>query len=201
MGLEVEFTPIGTQFSGWQTLSQNLSDNSYIILWVNPGPAAAIKRLHSQRFPNSVWLTNSLNSPDHEIMRMSAGSWTGMLFPSVLIPSDEINSAYRMVVEKYGVPGLHADYQTFLGFGQGQVLARALMGELGEGPPQDRGSIHRSLQRTPLAGTIVSGAKLPYGAEDLGGAYLAEVLPKGEWRPVGKEPQQDAPQQNAPQQS
>jgi ABC-type branched-subunit amino acid transport system substrate-binding protein len=183
--LELNFMPLPVDFSNWRQVVNELKDQSYIILWTNPGPSAAIKRMAGNSLPNTVWLTNSLNTPDHEIVHMAAGTWTGMIFPSVLIPSAEISDAYSMVLGKYGLPGLHADYQTFLGFGQGQILARALTNaNLDKSNPSISAKITRTFKDVPLSGTILSGDKLPYNADDPGGSYLARVLQKGAWGPV-----------------
>jgi ABC-type branched-subunit amino acid transport system substrate-binding protein len=182
--LELDLIPLSTDFSNWKQLTTELTDPSFVILWTNPGPSAAIRRMAKNYLPNTVWLTNSLNTPDHEIVRMSAGTWTGMLFPSVLIPSEQIPAAYSMVLSKYGLPGLHPDYQTFLGFGQGQVFARAVTTVATDKSTNLSSKLGRAFREVTLDGTILSGNKLPNNPDDPGGSYLAEVLPKGGWAAV-----------------
>ncbi|MDR2340669.1 MAG: ABC transporter substrate-binding protein [Deltaproteobacteria bacterium] len=182
--VELSMVPLPPSFSEWKSLEAKLTDGSFIILWTNPGPSAIIKRLLGPAFPDAVWLTNSLNSPDHEIMMMSVGNWEGTIFPSVLIPSNQISEAYWTVLVKYGLPGLNPDYQSFLGFGQGQVLARAMANATGSASGSLQSALQRSLQSEDISGSLLSGTRLPHDPDDPGGAYLATVLPKGAWAPV-----------------
>ena len=70
-------------------------------------------------------MTSSVNPTNRNLVVLSGGAWNGMIFPSVLTPSQEIPKAYDSVIRKYGPVGLEGGYQTYLGFAQGQILARA----------------------------------------------------------------------------
>lgn len=75
--------------------------------------------------PDAIYLTSSVNPTNRNLVVLSGGAWNGMIFPSVLTPSREIPQAYDSVIRKYGPVGLETGYQTYLGFAQGQILARA----------------------------------------------------------------------------
>jgi ABC-type branched-subunit amino acid transport system substrate-binding protein len=165
-------------FRDWSSLKGSFPEAGAIILWVAPGPAAAIRRTMLRQVPSGVlWMTNSLNSPGREVSEMTAGAWDGMIFPAVLNPREEISESYDLVLRKHGLPGLNLDYQTYLGFAQGQIIARALMDS-----SENRLGIASALGQVSAQGTILYRSRFVRakpGPEDF---YLARATRQAGWQ-------------------
>jgi hypothetical protein len=183
-GLELKVVTIPADFKQWKELEDYLPNAGTVILWTPPGPSSAIRRVLDKSLPpDTLWMTSALNPPSHEIIAMTAGVWGGAVFPAVLIPSAQIPETHRAVLEKYALPGLKLEYPAFLGFAQGQLLGKALsrVATISEGAPRE---VVKSLRELSLSGGIVEGAKLPIGAMDPAGAYLAVCDRTGGWSPA-----------------
>ncbi|MDR2349867.1 MAG: ABC transporter substrate-binding protein [Deltaproteobacteria bacterium] len=183
-GMELRVVTIPQNFRDWEALKGHLTDAGGILLWTSPGPSSAIRRVLKKTMSGDIlWMTNSLNQPSHEIMAMADGTWNGTVFPAVLTPSDKISEAHKVVLEKYALPGLKMDYPAFLGFAQGQVLVKAVakLGDVGNATPE---LIAGALRDLDLTGSIISGQKLPHGAFDRAGTYLAISDGRGDWYPA-----------------
>ncbi|MDR1871381.1 MAG: ABC transporter substrate-binding protein [Deltaproteobacteria bacterium] len=173
-GLTLRLLPVAPEFRNWPSLLEPLKEAEAIFLWLPPGPSAAVARsLKDSLNPQTLWLTHSLNSPGHELVTMTAGLWENTIFPAVLIPKETIPPNYDVVIRKYGPPGLSLDYQTYLGFAQGQILARALKDSKALTP--------ESLPQTPTEGTLIFA---PPQAGNLASFYLAISDREGGWRPA-----------------
>jgi ABC-type branched-subunit amino acid transport system substrate-binding protein len=173
-GLTLRLLAVTDEFRDWPALLPTLKEARAIFLWVPPGQAAALVRaLKPSLGPGPLWLTNSLNSAGQELAMMTAGQWEGVIFPAVLIPKEAISTSYDLVIRKYGLPGLGLDYQTYLGFAQGQLLARVLS-ETSE--PEN---LADSFRRVSAEGTLLyqpPGEPISF--------YLAVSDRHGNWRPV-----------------
>jgi hypothetical protein len=171
-------------FRDWEGLAARLPDPGAVIVWTNLGPAAAIRRALAHSLPDGVfWMTHSLNAPSAEMVALTAGRWAGTIFPAVLRPTAEISEAYGVVLRKFSPAGVKENYRTLLGFGQGQLLARAIVDATSKSQGR-AGDILRSFRELSPAGTVVSGVSLPSAPMDPGGAYLAQVDARGGWAPL-----------------
>jgi hypothetical protein len=174
----VSLTPIGVSdtLRDLKGLATPLKEAQAILLWLPPGQSAAVVRAIKPFLPpETMWLTKSLNSPSRELINLTNGHWSGLIFASVLKPQAEIEPSYNLVIRKYGLPGLSLDYQTYLGFAQGQILARALNN-------QGRGNLKTALTKVSTVGTLFGDSnnfqspKRPF--------YLAISDRQGGWSPI-----------------
>jgi ABC-type branched-subunit amino acid transport system substrate-binding protein len=182
-GLEMKPVRLGIYFRDWESLKGSFPDAGAVALWTAPGPAAAIRRIVGPELgPEVIWMTHALNPNGRELMGLTGGLWAGTVFPAVLKPSDVIPEAYTLVIRKYALPGLRIGYRSYMGFTQGQLLAKgmALANDRGESTP---GGILRALKEAPTNGTLYQGSRLPAGPADPAGAYLAVSDPTGGWHP------------------
>jgi ABC-type branched-subunit amino acid transport system substrate-binding protein len=187
VGLEIKIISLPTGFRQWNNLAPLLENPGGIILWTATGPAAAIRRtLANTISPGVFWMTHSLNTPSLELLTVTAGAWKDTIFPAVLIPSDEIPETYITVFSKYAPYGLNQNYQSYLGFSQGQLMSRALAG-LSNGRPSSQ-ELLTSLRQVSTQGTLFAGERLPQNALDPGGTYLARAGTKGNWLKIITQP-------------
>ncbi|MDR3154807.1 MAG: ABC transporter substrate-binding protein [Deltaproteobacteria bacterium] len=180
-GVDMKPLRLSNHFRNWEALKESFPGAGAVLLWTAPGPAAAIRRVLDASLGNEViWMTHSLNPPGQELIGLTGGRWAGMIFPAVLKPSNEIPEAYSMVLAKYALPGLRVGYRSFLGFTQGQLLAKAiaLAGDRSQNTP---GGILRALKGLSTAGSLYQGSRLPDGPTDPAGAYLAVADNSGGW--------------------
>jgi ABC-type branched-subunit amino acid transport system substrate-binding protein len=180
-GIGMKHVRLSLYFRDWESLRTDFPDAGAVMLWTAPGPAAAIRRaLDRELGPDVIWMTHSLNPTGRELMGLSGGLWAGTLFPAVLLPSGEIPEAYSMVLNKYALPGLRTGYRSYLGFTQGQLLAKAI-GLAGDRQESSPGGVLRSLKDISTSGSLYQGPKLPSGPGDQAGAYLAVADASGGW--------------------
>jgi len=125
MGLELKRAPIGHDFAAWDYLAGYIREAGAVLVWLNPGASAALVKAAKAGRPEAIYLTNSVNATNRNLVVISGGAWNGVIFPAVLSPSRDISTAYEGILRKYGPVGLDGSYQAFLGFAQGQILARA----------------------------------------------------------------------------
>ncbi|MDR1395889.1 MAG: ABC transporter substrate-binding protein [Deltaproteobacteria bacterium] len=174
--LTVRPLAVPAEFRDWGSLSADLDGVRAVILWVPPGQAAALVRTFKPRLSREViWMTSSLNSPGQELTNMTGGQWENMIFASVLNPSSAISPTYEQVIRKYGLPGLNLDYQTYLGFAQGQLLARVLNSQ-----PQNFRAV---FPETSAQGTLLYRPDMKEGVFERN-FYLAQSDRLGGWRPL-----------------
>ncbi|MDR1308950.1 MAG: ABC transporter substrate-binding protein [Deltaproteobacteria bacterium] len=174
--------PLSASFRNWGDLEKDALGAGAILLWLPTGPAAAIVRTLKNRLPeDTLWMTNSLNSPGLEVTEMTGGLWEGMVFPAVLNPKSQITQAYDAVLHKYGPRGLTLDYQTYLGLAQAQVLARALISAPVTSRSQD---LRQSLEEAGTSGTLLHLPQFKTGRPPLGAFYLAVATNNWGWRPA-----------------
>jgi hypothetical protein len=177
-GLTFKPLSVPLDFRNWPSLKNELQTAQAVFLWVPPGQAAAIVRsLKTQLSPQTLWLTNSLNATGHELAAMSAGFWENVVFPAVLIPKKDISQSYDLVIRKYGLPGLTLDYQTYLGFAQGQLLARAIVDSHG-----DPAGLRLAFSRLKTDGTLLAKSEATSDKP----FYLAASDSRGDWRPLSE---------------
>jgi ABC-type branched-subunit amino acid transport system substrate-binding protein len=173
-GLGLKPLGLPLDFRNWQSLITELQGAQAVFLWVPPGQAAAIVRsLKPLLGPQALWATNSLNATGHELAAMTAGQWENVVFPAVLIPKKDIPRGYDFVIHKYGLPGLTLDYQAYLGFAQGQLLARALAESDG-----DPARLRQAFANLRADGTILAPPPAAGGKS----FYLAASDARGDWR-------------------
>ncbi|MDR2612428.1 MAG: ABC transporter substrate-binding protein [Deltaproteobacteria bacterium] len=181
-GIDLKPVRLSLYFRDWGSLRESFPGAGAVVLWLAPGPSAAIRRIIGPLLgPDTIWMTHSLNPPGHELMSLTGGLWSGTLFPAILTASSEIPEAYSTVLNKYALPGLRLGYQSYLGFTQGQLLFKAI-DQAGARRQATPGGILRALKDTPSSGTLFAGKKLPSGPADPAGVYLAEADPLGGWR-------------------
>jgi ABC-type branched-subunit amino acid transport system substrate-binding protein len=174
-GLTLVPLSVSDGFRNWKTLLQPLSQARAIFLWLPPGQATAIVRtLKPTLGKKTLWLTSGLNPPSQELTIMTGGHWAETIFPAVLKPQATIEDSYKHVIRKYGLPGLSLDYQTYLGFAQGQILARAIYN-------QGQDSLSNALSKITTSDTLLTGTS---STNDLNLFYLAISDRKSGWRPV-----------------
>ena len=133
-GLTLKRAPINPDFADWPFLAEHVRGSGAVIIWLTQGRTAAFVKASKALTPGAVYLTSSVNPPNRNLAVMSDGAWNGMIFPAVLTPSQEIPKAYGSIIRKYGPVGLEDSYQAYLGFAQGQILARAFSLGSGAGP-------------------------------------------------------------------
>lgn len=141
MGLELKQAPIAADFMAWDYLADHVKEAGAVLVWLNPGASAALVKAAKARRPDAIYMTNSVNATHRSLVVISGGAWNGVIFPAVLSPSRDISTAYADILRRYGPVGLDGGYQAFLGFAQGQILARAT--NLGLG--QNRMNLPRNL--------------------------------------------------------
>jgi len=132
MGLDLKRAPLNPDFSDWEHLADYIQGSGAVIIWLSQGASAAFIRAAKNRMPEALYLTGSANATNRNLVVLSGGAWNGVIFPAVLKPSRDIPEAYEGIIRKYGPVGLDGSYQAYLGFAQGQILARALV--LNQGP-------------------------------------------------------------------
>jgi hypothetical protein len=176
LGLTLTTVAIKDSFREYLTLKPSLEAAQAIVLWLPPGQAAAIIRsLKPLLPPKVVWQTSAVNATGHELYMLSAGQWAGVIFPAVLKPKDFIDRGYDFVLQKYGPKGLDLDYHSYLGFAQGQLLARVFS------QPADPKAYGRALATLDVAGTLLAANPKDDGTADF---YLAESFGDGDWRRI-----------------
>lgn len=141
MGLELQQAPIAPDFAAWDYLADHVKEAGAVLVWLNPGASAALVNAAKARRPDTIYMTNSVNATNRSLVVISGGAWNGVVFPAILSPSRDISTAYADILRKYGPVGLDGGYQAFVGFAQGQILARAT--NLGLG--QNRMNLTRNL--------------------------------------------------------
>jgi ABC-type branched-subunit amino acid transport system substrate-binding protein len=178
--LEITIRRLSPNFRNWQSLGPELTGSGAIILWTPPGPAVAIVRELKKKLPNTVlWMTHSLNSPGTELKEMTGSTWEKMIFPAILKPTSELPTAYDVVLRKYALPGLNLDYHSFLGFGQGQILARILQNATST--KKKRPDFYSIFKSTSGQGTILTRQNLQQANPPEGSFYLGQALANGNW--------------------
>ncbi|UQZ90317.1 hypothetical protein C4J81_14330 [Deltaproteobacteria bacterium Smac51] len=182
MGLELRRAPVNLDFVDWSYLVDHVESGGAVIVWLTHGPAAAFVKAARSRMPEALFLTNSLNATNRNLVVISSGAWNGIIFPAVLKPSQEIAPAYENLFRRYGPKGLDISYQAYLGFAQGQVLARALSLDTG----QSKTNLSRHLYDMKGFPTLLS-APVHYQpkmhmAPDL--FYLSQAYGNGHWGPA-----------------
>ena len=192
LGLDLKRAPINPDFSDWDYLSRHIQGAQAVIVWLSQGGSAAFLKAAKSRHPEAIYLTNSVNATNRNLVVLSGGAWNGVVFPAVLKPSSEIPPAYDAVVRKYGPVGLDGGYQTYLGFAQGQILARAL--SLASG--RDSRNLTRNLYDMKGFPTLLA-AEVDYAPSrhvNPGSFYLGQARGNGHWEraalppPLKKEP-------------
>ncbi|MDR1486564.1 MAG: ABC transporter substrate-binding protein [Deltaproteobacteria bacterium] len=174
---------LGTDFRNWASLESNLKDVSAVVLWLPPGPAAAIVRTLKHRASKSIlWMTSSLNFPGAKLSQMTGGRWNGMIFPSVLTADQSMREMYKFVLTKYGPPGLATDYQSFLGMAQGQLLVRALLDS--EKNDARTNALRDNFKNQDVQGTLFYSTVLSAGPPNLNSLFLAEATSDYLWKPI-----------------
>jgi ABC-type branched-subunit amino acid transport system substrate-binding protein len=183
-GISMRPVRLNLYFRDWESMRDDFPDAGAVMLWTAPGPAAAIRRsLGRDLGPEVIWLTHALNPTGRELIGLSGGLWSGTIFPAVLLPSAEIPEAFSSVMGKYALPGLRAGYRSYLGFTQGQLLAKAVGLAEDRQDPSPAGVL-KSLKEITTAGSLYRGQKLPSGPNDPAGAYLAVSDNSGGWHPA-----------------
>jgi hypothetical protein len=183
-GVEMRPLRLGIYFRDWEALRGSFPDAGAVALWTAPGPAAAIRRIVGPDLGQEVvWMTHALNPTGREVLGLTGGLWAGTLFPAILQPSERIPEAYSLVISKYALPGLRMGYRTYMGFTQGQLLAKgiALASDRSQTTP---GGVLRALKDLPTSGSLYQGDRLPANPADQAGAYLAVADPLGGWYPA-----------------
>jgi len=132
-GLVLKRAPVNSDFTDWAFLAEHVQGAGAVIIWLTQGRTAAFVKAAKAIMPEAIYMTSSVNPTNRNLVILSGGAWNGMIFPSVLTPSQEIPKAYDSVIRKYGPVGLDGSYQAYLGFAQGQILARALSLGSGQG--------------------------------------------------------------------
>jgi ABC-type branched-subunit amino acid transport system substrate-binding protein len=186
-GIDLKIIPIPENYRQWQEFEKYIPNARVVVLWTAPGPASAITRVLKKKLPQDIiWMTNSLNPPSHEVLAMTGGAWKGTIFPAVLAPSYEIPEAHKIVLQKYALPGLKLDYPAFLGFAQGQLVAKAIskVPTNASNSTDVSKNIVGQLKALNLRGSIIAGTKVSIGGVDTGGIYLAACDEYGGWYPV-----------------
>lgn len=130
-GLILKRAPVNPDFTDWPYLAEHIKGSGAVIIWLTQGRAAAFVKAAKAMTPEALYLTSSVNPTNRNLVVISDGAWNGVIFPAVLAPSGEIPGAYGGLLRKYGPVGLETSYQAYLGFAQGQILARAF--SLGSG--------------------------------------------------------------------
>lgn len=181
LGLNLTRNPLAPSFGNWPLAADHLKDAGAVIVWLSAGSAAALALAIRDISPGKLLLSNSLNATHRNLVLISHGAWNGVIFPAVLRPSSDIAEAYAGLLHKYGPVGLQASYHAYLGFAQGQLLARALsLAPQGSSAADLRQALaglqgFQTLFWTPLG----SQAPLFYLARAYGNGYweMAQPLP------------------------
>ncbi len=184
LGLELKRAPINPDFNEWPFLAEYIETGGAVIIWLSQGHTAALIKAAKARKPDALYLTNSVNATNRNLVIISGGAWNGLVFPAVLAPSQEIPTAYEGLLRKYGPPGLDGGYQSYLGFAQGQILARAL--SLGGGPGVR--DLSRSLFNMNGFPTLLA-APVQYapGRQSAARFYLGRAYGNGQWEAISGE--------------
>ena len=179
LGLVLKRAPINPDFGDWPFLAQHVQGSGAVIIWLTQGRTAAFVKAAKTLTPEAIYLTSSVNPTNRNLVIMSGGAWNGMIFPAVLAPSQEIPKAYDTVIRKYGPVGLEGGYQTYLGFAQGQILARAFSLDSGAGPAD----LTRGLYNLRGFSTLLAEpAEFSSGRHmDAGRFYLGRAYGNGQW--------------------
>ena len=179
LGLELKRAPINPGFADWNYLSRHVDEAGAVIVWLSQGSSAAFLKAAKYRLPEAIYLTSAANATNRNLVVLSGGAWNGVVFPAVLKPSAEISSAYDAIVRKYGPVGLDGGYQTYLGFAQGQILARALSLQTG----RDTRNLARNLYDMKGFPTLLA-AEVNYAPSrhvNPDGFYLGQARGNGHW--------------------
>ncbi|MDR1546915.1 MAG: ABC transporter substrate-binding protein [Deltaproteobacteria bacterium] len=191
-GLVLEVVEVAAGFNDWASLAQPATGRGAVVLWIPPGPAAAVLRtLKPKLSGETLWLANAMLPPCQELDGLTGGTWAGVIFPATLAPKTpdlRPYDAYDAVLRKYGPPGLSQDYQSYLGLAQGQILARVLQatakadgGRLGD-------ALRAGFQAVAAEGTLLTASGFAVGLPPDGSFYLAQALRRWEWRPLAPQP-------------
>jgi ABC-type branched-subunit amino acid transport system substrate-binding protein len=184
---QLTFQPkaLPTDFRHWASLEEELSGAGAAVLWLPPGPAAAIVRTLKVRLPkNMLWMTSSLNFPGYGLMELTGGRWKGMIFPSILSDDNSMNELYNFVLSKYGPKGLTYDYQSYLGLAQGQILVRALI-DVPYDKPKKNQNIRDNFKVIGTQGTMFQFPSFKTGGPpEPSSAFLAEATENSLWRAI-----------------
>ncbi|MDR0355259.1 MAG: ABC transporter substrate-binding protein [Deltaproteobacteria bacterium] len=174
--------PLLPNFRNWGELEDEAMGAGAVMLWLPTGPAAAIVRTLKNRLPeDTLWMTNSLNSPGMEVTEMTGGLWEGMIFPAVLSPKSSLAQAYDAILYKYGPRGLTLDYQTYLGVAQGQILVKALLNAPAN---SNSATLRQAFKEATSNGTLLYPSSFDIGKPPKGASYLAVATANWDWQPV-----------------
>lgn len=184
LGLELKRAPVNPDFNQWPFLAEYVETGGAVIIWLGQGHTAALIKAAKARKPDALYLTNSLNATNRNLVIISGGAWNGLVFPAVLTPSQEIPVAYEGLLRKYGPPGQDGGYQSYLGFAQGQILARALSLDGGHSVRD----LSRSLFNMSGFPTLLA-APVNYepGRQSAARFYLGRAYGNGQWEAVSGE--------------
>ncbi len=178
LGFVLVKKPISVDFIDWRYLSGLLQAEKAdaFILWLPPGPVASLMSLLAQENTGQIYMTRSLSAPDRQLISLSQGAMAGLIFPAVVKPS--VPDVYKTLILNNGPPGLKADYHSYLGLAQGQILVRAISEELKKGQL----NIPQGFYDINGYATIL----MPFKAQPIdhlgeNNFFLAKVLPNGLW--------------------
>jgi hypothetical protein len=181
-GLDLVPVPLTINFRNWGELEKEAMGIGGLILWLPTGPAAAIVRTIKNRLPeDTLWMTNSLNSPGLEVTEMTGGLWEGMIFPAILSPKSSLTQAYDAVLYKYGARGMTLDYQAYLGLAQAQILVKALVASPENGRSKE---LRKAIESVDTKGTLLHAPNFKTGRASRGSVYLAAATSNWGWTPV-----------------
>jgi ABC-type branched-subunit amino acid transport system substrate-binding protein len=181
LGLNLQHAPVNPDFSNWPFLAEHLDESRAVIIWLSQGHTAALVKAAKSRNLDAFYLTSSVNATNRNLVVLSGGAWNGMIFPAVLSPSQEIPAAYDGLLRKYGPVGLDGGYLSYLGFSQGQILARALNLGAGQGSMNLPRSLYDSRGFPTLLAFPVDYAP---GRHASPGFYLGRAYGNGHWEAV-----------------
>ncbi len=182
-GLELKRAPVEASFTNWPYIAEHMDGAAAVIIYLSQGDTAAALKAIKAKMPKALYLTGALNPPNSNLVLLSGGAWEGVIFPSILRPSQEIPKAFENLIKSYGLPGLMVSYQTYLGFSQGQILARAVSLSLRQGEVNlTQGLYALENFNTLFANPLTFQPGEHYAPE--GFFYLAQAYGKGQWRPA-----------------
>ena len=179
MGLDLRRAPVNPDFADWPYLAEHVGSASAVIIWLAPGQSAAFARAVRSKNARTVFLTSSLNATNRNLVLLSNGAWNGTIFPAVVTPSREIPEAYNALIRKYGPVGLEGNYQSYLGFAQGRLLARALNLGLESGSMDLRQSLYKVNDFQTLFATPANYKPSRHAGGEL--FYLGRAYGDGFW--------------------
>ena len=180
LGLDLRRAPVNSDFVDWPFLGDHVKQAKAVIVWLTPGPAAAFVKAAKEKLPDAVFLTDSVNATNSNLVLLSGGAWNGVIFPAVLKPSDEIPAAYDALIRKYGPVGLEPGYQAYLGFAQGRILTRAVgLAARAEGGPDLASALYQARGFSTLLFAAVDYDSTNHRGRNL--FYLARAYGNGHW--------------------